>query len=80
MQVRIRKLRNGLGIRIPKEIIVLAQLKKGSVLDVRWIRGKIEMKPCAGPKYDLKTLVSSFRKSQRHEEVCTGAPMGKEVW
>ena len=80
MQVKVQKWGNSLGVRLPRDIAKSARVTNGSVVDVRLVQGKIELKPQRTPKYDLKTLVAGISPANRHRETPTGTARGREVW
>ena len=43
-------------------------------------RGRIVIEPSERVTYKLDTLLDGLTTKNRHAEVSTGAPVGKEVW
>jgi antitoxin MazE len=79
MEVRVQKWGNSLAVRLPKPVAKDADLEEGSVVDIRVVEGKLVAEPI-GPRYALEDLLRRVKRSNLHEEVDTGAPVGREVW
>lgn len=80
MVTKIQKWGNSLGLRIPKSLAEDAGVEEGTEVDVT-IEGDRLVIECVRPvRYALKDLVSKIREDNRHEEIPTGKPRGREVW
>ncbi len=80
MRVSVRKWGNSLALRIPKSVAADSRIKHGSVVKVSVVRGKLVVAPVSAPKYVLDQLLSGVTKKNRHGEIDTGVPTGRESW
>ncbi len=80
MRTKIRKWGNSLGVRIPKAFAQEAVLAEGSAVDVSVSEGRIVVTPVAVRRYALETLLAGVTRENRHAEITTGRPRGREVW
>jgi antitoxin MazE len=71
---------NSLGLRLPKAVILEANLDAGDTVNVSVQDGAIVVRP-ARPTYSLNDLVARITKRNRHKETDwdTG-PVGRELW
>jgi antitoxin MazE len=77
----IQKWGNSLGLQIPPEIILKAQLSQGEEVSVTMQKEQIIIKPLAlGKKYSLEELVAKMPSDYKPHEENWGPPVGKEVW
>jgi antitoxin MazE len=79
MRVTVRKWGNSASVRIPSPIMEAAQVRLDQQVDVREERGRIVIEPVRAPSYDLAVLVAGITDENRHAEVDTGGPVGKEI-
>ncbi len=77
MEIVIKKWGNSLGVRIPKIIAKDLHLKDGISVEVEENNGSIIITP---QRYNLNDLLNQINKSNIHEEIDTGSPLGKEIW
>ena len=80
MTTTVQRWGNSLAVRIPRSVAHDTHLDSGSQVDVRLHDGTILIVPTRGVKYQLEKLLGGVRKTNRHSEVTTGAPVGAEVW
>ena len=82
MLSKIQKWGNSQGLRIPKNLLIDAQLGVGDEVDINVKDGIIVVTPTkiVRGKYNLKDLVARIPKDSHTEEVDWGEPVGKEVW
>lgn len=80
MRTKVRKWGNSLGVRIPKAFAEEAVLGEGSAVDVSVSEGRIVVTPVAARRYTLDTLLAGVTRENRHAEITTGRPRGREVW
>ncbi|HLX60288.1 MAG TPA: AbrB/MazE/SpoVT family DNA-binding domain-containing protein [Planctomycetota bacterium] len=82
MQTRVQKWGNSLAVRIPKSFLDQSKLKRNSLIDMSFERGKIVILPARKKKrkYTLAELVKGITKENRHEEIGFGPPAGKEIF
>lgn len=80
MRTKVRKWGNSLGVRIPKAFAEEAAVGEGSAVDVSVSEGRIVVTPVAARRYTLETLLAGVTRENRHAEVTTGRPRGRETW
>jgi len=80
MQTTIQKWGNSLAVRIPKAFVREAQVAYGTAVDLKLDDGKIVINPRLEPAYRLEDLLQRVTRKNRHGEVATGRPAGREVW
>ncbi|MEN8149865.1 MAG: AbrB/MazE/SpoVT family DNA-binding domain-containing protein [Planctomycetota bacterium] len=78
--VKVRKWGNSLGIRIPKAIAEMLSISDGSELELEVRDGVLLLTPRRDDRPDLADLVARIRPGNRHDEIDTGRPRGREVW
>ncbi len=79
MRVPVRKWGNSLALRIPKAVAEDSRIQYGSVVEVSVVKGKMIVAPVATPRFSLEQLLARVTKKNRHAEVETGAPVGREA-
>ena len=80
MRTKVRKWGNSLGVRIPKAFAEEAAVGEGSTVDVSVADGRIVVTPLAPRRYTLEKLLLDVTRENRHAEVDTGTPRGREAW
>ncbi len=80
MRVQIQKWGNSLALRIPKPFAEDTGVREGSVVDVSVVKGRLVAVPVRVPKFRLRDLLAQVKRSNLHEEMATGRPVGREVW
>ena len=71
---------NSLGVRIPKHVSDELGLREGSDVQVL-LHGKVvTIKPAQKKQETLRELVKGITKENRHEEMYSEYPVGKEAW
>jgi len=78
MEAVIKKWGNSLGIRIPSIMAKDLSLKDGSHVEIRDEEDRIVIIP--SHKENLKDLLGKVTKSNLHNEIDTGSPVGNEIW
>lgn len=78
MQVHIRKTDEGLVIPVPETLA--SDLTEDSVVEITLKNGKIIVSDPDEPYYTLEELLEGITEENRHAEISTGRPVGKEVW
>ena len=76
MVIKIRKLGDSLGLRIPKSIARAAGVEEGSEVDISLDGDRIVVRPLKPARYQLADLVSGICKDNIHEEITTGDDSG----
>ena len=80
METRIRKWGNSLALRIPQTLARQLDLQPNSQVRLA-IRGKsLAVQPMRRPPVRLDALLDGVTESNRHGEVDTGRPTGREIW
>ena len=79
MEAIIKKWGNSLGLRIPGLLAKSINIAEGSLVDIDTKDGKIEIKPLKKQEYDLDEMLQEIDESCIHDEIETGAPIGKEL-
>jgi antitoxin MazE len=78
MKTQMVKWGNSLAVRIPKPVVVEANLKEGDALEIEVADGRVELRrPTRIPT--LAQLVSQITPENRYSEISVGAEVGKEV-
>ena len=82
MLAKIQKWGNSQGLRLPKNLLIDAQLGVGDDVDIRVKDGIMIVTPTKviRGKYNLKDLVARIPKDTQTGEVDWGEPVCKEVW
>lgn len=81
MKAKVQKWGNSLGVRIPKEIVIQAELAEGSEVEMDSDGTTVTLRPLKKRKLTLKSLVASLKASKnKYEETSWGPDVGKEVW
>lgn len=75
----VKKWGNSPAVRIPVAIMESAHLSLNQPVEVRAHNGRVIIEPAA-PSYDLETLLAGITPENRHHEVDSGAPQGKETF
>jgi antitoxin MazE len=77
---RIQKWGNSQGLRLPKQVLELAEIALGEQVEIAVANRQIMVKKAVRPKFELAELVKRIPKGHRTQEVDWGSPMGKEAW
>ena len=80
MRTKVQKWGNSLALRIPKSFAREVTVAEGSTVDLSVADGRLVVEPVPKKRYDLQELLSQVTDENRHEEVLTGEPRGKEIW
>jgi antitoxin MazE len=80
MRTKVQRWGHSLALRIPKPFAIEAKLSDQTEVDLTVANGKIIVAPVAKPTERLKGLLARVTKHNLHDEVDTGAPVGKETW
>lgn len=80
MEARIRQIVDALYVPLPAEIVLEANLKSESVVDLAVVNGDVIVHPAAGKSYSLEQLLAGITEENIHKEVDFGLAVGKEVW
>jgi antitoxin MazE len=77
---RVQKWGNSQGLRLPKQVLDLAEIALGEQVEIAVANHQIVVKKTARPKFELAELVRRIPKGYRTKEVDWGSPKGKEAW
>lgn len=80
MTTVLQKWGNSLALRIPRAYANEISAGEGQPMDVRVNRGRLVIVPITGQSYELADLVGGITKKNRHAEIETDQPTGREVW
>lgn len=80
MKIRVQKWGNSLAVRIPKPLAEETGIREGSMVDITREDGTLLIRPVREVEYSLDELVDRITEENRHGEVETGEPAGKEAW
>ena len=79
IELQLGKWGNSLGLRIPKPVSIMLQLKPTDKISCRIEDDKLILKPIRREKkYSLKRLLS--QANENGAEISWGRPEGKEIW
>ncbi len=77
MLVRLQKLDDGIGLRLPSELCEQLGLTPGSTVGLRVEQGRIVLSPS---RLTLAEVLEGFTPEDWPGEVDWGPPVGREVW
>jgi len=80
MLTKIQKWGNSLGLRIPKSFATEAAVEAGSTVDIAIEGDGLVVRPVRRPRYALEDLLRRVNSRNRHDEIPTGGPVGREAW
>ncbi len=80
MRTKVQRWGNSLAVRIPKIFAEEVGLKDDSPVELRLEKGGLVLEPSASWAPSLDELLEGVTEENRHAEVDTGPPQGKEVW
>jgi antitoxin MazE len=79
MRTRVQKWGNSLAVRIPKPFAEGAGLEPSTEVEMVLDGVTLRIAP-ARPRWNLRRLLGGISKQNVHDEVATGARVGREVW
>jgi len=82
MLTKLQKWGNSQGIRIPKQLLLLASFKEGEEVEIIAEYGKIIIRHKEKPvkKYKIEELFADYQIGNNLKEEDWGTPSGKEEW
>ena len=80
MKTVLQKWGNSLALRIPRTVAAEIAVGAGQAVDVQVSKGRIVVAPVTKKRYELSDLVSGMTAKNRHTEVDSGKPRGRESW
>jgi antitoxin MazE len=75
MRVRIGRWGNGLGLRLPRDIVRRAKLREGAQVDVAFHNGRLVI----APRYTLKDLLTGMTPGTMRDAFAWGPDRGREA-
>ncbi len=80
MRTSVQKWGNSLAIRIPKPLAEDTRLQQGVEVELTVDRGRLVAAPVQQRRYTLDALLARVTPRNRHREIDTGSPVGRELW
>lgn len=80
MLAKAQKWGNSLAVRLPKSIAEECGIVADSPVEIMRDNDIIIIKPVQRKNFSLDTLLAEVTEENRHFEVVTGKPAGKEIW
>jgi antitoxin MazE len=77
---RVQKWGNSQGLRLPKQVLDLADIAIGEEVEIAVANQQIVVKKTTRPKYNLAELVSRIPQGYKTKEVDWGRAVGQEEW
>ncbi len=69
-----------MAVRIPKAFAAEIGLEEDAAVDLKLSNGRLLVEPALPSQPSLGSLVRRITKKNLHDEVETGAPVGRELW
>lgn len=76
----VQKWGNSLALRIPSALAKDAELRQGTVVEVKAVRGRLVVAPKKERRVTLAGLLKGVTKANRPKTVAWGRPVGEEAW
>jgi len=80
MITKVTKWGNSLAVRIPLAVAKETQLRFGETVNLASCDGQIVIVPVRQQRYQLAELLKGITPRNLHDEVSSGAVVGKESW
>ena len=80
MHAKIQKWGNSLGLRIPKPFAEEVGLREQGEVELSLVKGALVVRPLRKPSFTLEGLLAGVTSRNRHSEVQSGIPVGREAW
>jgi antitoxin MazE len=82
MLAKLQKWGNSQGVRIPKQLLVLASFKEGEDVEIIAEHDKIVIRHSrvSLKKYTIQELFADYQSNHNPSEEEWGSPSGKEEW
>ena len=80
MKTHVQKWGNSLALRIPKIFVTEMELEIDSPVEISLIEGKLILEPILNSQLELEQLLDQITPENIHNEVDTGAAVGREIW
>jgi antitoxin MazE len=79
MLTKVQKWGNSLGLRIPRSVASEARVAAGSTVIIALERGGFMVRAVRHPRHRLDDLLKQITNENIHDEIVTGAPVGREA-
>ena len=80
MITKVQKWGNSQGIRIPKSFAQEVEVEAGSEVNLTAEKGRLIINAVQPPRYALEDLLARITSRNRHGEIQTDPPVGREAW
>ena len=80
MLTKVQRWGNSLALRIPKAFALDANLEDDSAVEISVVKGKLIITPVVAQNWTLDELLAGINQDNLHNEIATGAAVGKEAW
>lgn len=80
MVTKVQKWGNSQGLRLPKQVLEMAQIQVGDDVEIVVGQQEITVRKVKAKKFDLAALVARMPRGYRGREDAFGPPVGKELW
>jgi len=80
MESHVRKWGNSLALRIPKALAVEAGFSDGSRVEIEVDGDRLSVRAVRTEAHSLADLLAGVTRENKHGEIETGRPVGREVW
>jgi antitoxin MazE len=80
MKGLVKKWGNSAAVRIPAGVLAEARIELEDPVEIREERGRIVIEPTRRRTFAIHDLVKGIRRSNLHNPVELGPPVGYEVW
>ena len=80
MVTKVAKWGNSLAVRIPHAVAQEMRLRSGETVRLASQDGQIVIAPVRQQRYRLAELLKDVTPCNRHDEISSGAAVGKEGW
>ena len=80
MLTKVQRWGNSLALRIPKAFALDANLEDDSAVEISVVKGKLIITPVVARNWTLDELLAGINQDNVHNEIATGAAVGKEAW
>ncbi len=79
MLAKAQKWGNSLAVRIPKNVAKECGIEADTPVEILGENNLITIRPVRA-KMSLDALLADITEENRHSEITTGTPVGKELW
>jgi antitoxin MazE len=80
VRAKVKKWGNSLAVRLPKALVSEIGLKNESIVELSIEDHRLVIEPRASNVMKLEALLHEITDENLHEEIDTGASVGREEW